>query len=72
MDAMRADVMTGRDRARAFALEVCLAGCPFCGSPGEMRFLLTRPYIACTGCAATTATGETSEEAAAKWNRRDG
>jgi len=70
MEAMRLDVMTGRDRVKTEAAKVHLDGCAHCGEPGDMRFLCQRPYVGCKECGATTATAETIEEAAAKWNRR--
>lgn len=70
MEALRADIMTGRDLEKAAAKGVHLDGCVHCGGEGEMKFLIQKPYVFCKGCGATTACGDTPEEASAKWNRR--
>ena len=70
MEAMRAEVMTGHDLLRAETEQHSLGDCAHCGGSGEFRFLCQKPYVACTGCGATTATGEDIQDAANKWNRR--
>lgn len=70
MEALRADVMTGRDHEQEAAAGVHLDGCAHCGGAGKMHFLCQQPYVRCGECGATTACGETPEQAAAKWNRR--
>lgn len=70
MEALRTDVMTGRDLQKAEAEQTHLDRCGHCNGVPEIRFLTQKPYVACTECGATTSCGEDPDDAAAKWNRR--
>lgn len=69
MDALRADVLTGRDLA---VLTKPLAPCPFDQGTAVLRPYLMQHYIACTKCGATGPTCGSPDEAAEKWNWRHG
>lgn len=72
MEALRRDIMSGMDQVHAAADAVKLDVCPHCCAGAEFRYILQKPYAACTNseCGATTGLADTPAEAAEKWNRR--
>lgn len=47
-----------------------LKPCPFCGGKNVRIWDISTPYVQCYDCLASTACGNTQEEAIKYWNRR--